>query len=189
MGDDKRPKRFLCFTNEKEEEEKAAKFREAAQKIEKTISTDNGLAELVDYVPISEGDAKYDPATDSRSLFERLQEQKDKKSKIVEESQKFSNLISTLDEDEAKYLNDVIKEQREEELRKKSEAQSILSTKKRANEDDLRLEELRNKRSLIDPLSSNSKRTCIVKPHLLSKIRVKPKLKTSCETSESSGKS
>ncbi|XP_058011650.1 PSME3-interacting protein isoform X2 [Ahaetulla prasina] len=49
----------------------------------------------------------YDP----RSLYERLQEQKDKKQQEFEEQFKFKNMVRGLDEDESKFLDEVSQQQ------------------------------------------------------------------------------
>ncbi|KAJ6666187.1 hypothetical protein lerEdw1_001092 [Lerista edwardsae] len=66
----------------------------------------------------------YDP----RSLYERLQEQKDKKQQEFEEQFKFKNMVRGLDEDETKFLDEVSRQQvliekqrREEDLKELNE--------------------------------------------------------------------
>uniref|UniRef100_A0A0K8S0T1 Protein FAM192A-like n=1 Tax=Crotalus horridus TaxID=35024 RepID=A0A0K8S0T1_CROHD len=72
----------------------------------------------------------YDP----RSLYERLQEQKDKKQQEFEEQFKFKNMVRGLDEDESKFLDEVSRQQvliekqrHEEELKELNEYRSTLS--------------------------------------------------------------
>ncbi|GAB1293488.1 PSME3-interacting protein [Apodemus speciosus] len=62
-------------------------------------------------------------AYDPRSLYERLQEQKDRKQQEYEEQFKFKNMVRGLDEDETNFLDEVSRQQeliekqrREEEL-------------------------------------------------------------------------
>ncbi|KAG1963840.1 PSME3-interacting protein isoform a [Pimephales promelas] len=50
-------------------------------------------------------------AYDPRSLFERLQEQKDKKQEEYEEQFKFKNMVKGLDEDESSFLDEVSRQQ------------------------------------------------------------------------------
>ncbi|KAM7058791.1 PSME3-interacting protein isoform 2-T6 [Molossus nigricans] len=72
----------------------------------------------------------YDP----RSLYERLQEQKDRKQQEYEEQFKFKNMVRGLDEDETNFLDEVSRQQeliekqrREEELKELKEYRSNLS--------------------------------------------------------------
>nr|XP_020661777.1 protein FAM192A isoform X1 [Pogona vitticeps]XP_020661778.1 protein FAM192A isoform X1 [Pogona vitticeps]XP_020661779.1 protein FAM192A isoform X1 [Pogona vitticeps] len=71
---------------------------------------------------------------DHRSLYERLQEQKDKKQQEFEEQFKFKNMVRGLDEDESKFLDEVSRQQvliekqhREEELKELKEYRSTLA--------------------------------------------------------------
>ncbi|XP_075998604.1 PSME3-interacting protein isoform X2 [Genypterus blacodes] len=66
---------------------------------------------------------KYDP----RSLFERLQEQKDKKQEDFEEQFKFKNMVRGLDEDESSFLDEVSRQQcLVEKQRRDEEKQELL---------------------------------------------------------------
>nr|XP_044617415.1 PSME3-interacting protein isoform X2 [Equus asinus] len=67
-------------------------------------------------------------AYDPRSLYERLQEQKDRKQQEYEEQFKFKNMVRGLDEDETNFLDEVSRQQeliekqrREEELKELKE--------------------------------------------------------------------
>lgn len=71
---------------------------------------------------------------DSRSLYERLQEQKDRKQQEYEEQFKFKNMVRGLDEDETDFLDEVSRQQelmekqrREEELKELREYRSNLN--------------------------------------------------------------
>ncbi|XP_016320872.1 protein FAM192A-like isoform X2 [Sinocyclocheilus anshuiensis] len=65
---------------------------------------------------------EYDP----RSLYERLQEQKDKKQEEYEEQFKFKNMVKGLDEDETSFLDEVSRQQSLiEKHRRDEEAQEI----------------------------------------------------------------
>ncbi|XP_011617237.2 PSME3-interacting protein isoform X1 [Takifugu rubripes] len=71
----------------------------------------------------------YDP----RSLFERLQEQKDKKQEEFEEQFKFKNMVRGLDQDESNFLDEVSRQQcllekqtRDEEMQELLEYRSAL---------------------------------------------------------------
>uniref|UniRef100_A0A3P9HH83 Proteasome activator subunit 3 interacting protein 1 n=1 Tax=Oryzias latipes TaxID=8090 RepID=A0A3P9HH83_ORYLA len=64
---------------------------------------------------------------DSRSLFERLQEQKDKKQQEFEEQFKFRNMVRGLDEDESSFLDEVSRQQSlVEKQRRDEEKQELL---------------------------------------------------------------
>ncbi|XP_077049471.1 PSME3-interacting protein [Siphateles boraxobius] len=72
-------------------------------------------------------------AYDPRSLFERLQEQKDKKQEEYEEQFKFKNMVKGLDEDESSFLDEVSRQQsliekhrRDEEAKEIKEYRSAL---------------------------------------------------------------
>lgn len=64
---------------------------------------------------------------DSRSLFERLQEQKDKKQEDYEEQFKFKNMVRGLDEEESSFLDEVSRQQcLVEKQRRDEEKQELL---------------------------------------------------------------
>uniref|UniRef100_A0A3Q0SMF8 Proteasome activator subunit 3 interacting protein 1 n=1 Tax=Amphilophus citrinellus TaxID=61819 RepID=A0A3Q0SMF8_AMPCI len=64
---------------------------------------------------------------DSRSLFERLQEQKEKKQEEFEEQFKFKNMVRGLDEDETSFLDEVSRQQSlVEKQRRDEEKQELL---------------------------------------------------------------
>uniref|UniRef100_A0AAY4DI46 FAM192A/Fyv6 N-terminal domain-containing protein n=1 Tax=Denticeps clupeoides TaxID=299321 RepID=A0AAY4DI46_9TELE len=83
------------FVSESELEEKRKKRQEEWEKVRKPDDPEE--------VPEEE----YDP----RSLFERLQEQKDKKQEEFEEQFKFKNMVRGLDEDETSFLDEVSRQQ------------------------------------------------------------------------------
>ncbi|KAI1890017.1 hypothetical protein AGOR_G00168870 [Albula goreensis] len=83
------------FVSESELEEKRKKRQEEWEKVRKPEDPEE--------VPEEE----YDP----RSLFERLQEQKDKKQEEYEEQFKFKNMVKGLDEDETHFLDEVSRQQ------------------------------------------------------------------------------
>uniref|UniRef100_A0A8C5IHP7 Proteasome activator subunit 3 interacting protein 1 n=1 Tax=Junco hyemalis TaxID=40217 RepID=A0A8C5IHP7_JUNHY len=73
-------------------------------------------------------------AYDPRSLYERLQEQREKKQQEFEEQFKFKNMVRGLDEDETHFLDEVSRQQellekqrREEELKELNEYRSTLT--------------------------------------------------------------
>ncbi|XP_034032999.1 PSME3-interacting protein isoform X2 [Thalassophryne amazonica] len=65
---------------------------------------------------------EYDP----RSLYERLQEQKDKKQEEFEEQFKFKNMVRGLDEDETSFLDEVSRQQSLVEKQRRDEEQQEL---------------------------------------------------------------
>ncbi|KAG8143891.1 putative Protein FAM192A-like isoform 1 protein [Naja naja] len=78
---------------------------------------------------------------DSRSLYERLQEQKDKKQQEFEEQFKFKNMVRGLDEDESKFLDEVSRQQtliekqrHEEDLKELNEYRISLALKRGTTE-------------------------------------------------------
>ncbi|XP_053478975.1 PSME3-interacting protein isoform X2 [Ictalurus furcatus] len=105
------------FVSESELEEKRKKRQEEWEKVRKPDDPEE--------VPEEE----YDP----RSLFEKLQEQKDKKQEEYEEQFKFKNMVKGLDEDEAHFLDEVSRQQclvekqrRDEEKQELQEYRSAL---------------------------------------------------------------
>ncbi|XP_030646262.1 PSME3-interacting protein isoform X2 [Chanos chanos] len=117
------------FVSESELEERRKKRQEEWEKVRKPDDPEE--------VPEEE----YDP----RSLFERLQEQKDKKQEEYEEQFKFKNMVKGLDEDETNFLDEVSRQQslvekqrRDEELQELKEYRSAL--KKLASSENQRKE-------------------------------------------------
>ncbi|KAG5848514.1 hypothetical protein ANANG_G00099240 [Anguilla anguilla] len=83
------------FVSESEIEEKRKKRQEEWEKVRKPEDPEEAPEE------------EYD----ARSLFERLQEQKDKKQEEYEEQFKFKNMVKGLDEDESHFLDEVSRQQ------------------------------------------------------------------------------
>lgn len=171
--------RFLSFANDKEDAEKEAKLKEAALRIEQAIERQKSVSELIDYKPPSE--QEIDPANDTRSLYERLLEQRNKKQEAFDESQKLSNLVTKLDEDEVDYFNDLAKKKREEETRKRLEVYDVLEEKKRNSGRKLIEEEKKLKQSYLGlrPSSTTITKTTAnnsLKSKLSARLKVKPKL-------------
>ncbi|XP_069757481.1 PSME3-interacting protein [Narcine bancroftii] len=84
----------------------------------------------------------YDP----RSLYERLQEQKEKKQSEFEEQLKFKNMVRGLNEDETNYLDEVSR-------------QRLLLEKQRRDEDDKELKEYRSARTKLAANAESKKDT------------------------------
>ncbi|XP_050991716.1 PSME3-interacting protein isoform X1 [Labeo rohita] len=98
------------FVSESELDEKRKKRQEEWEKVRKPDDPEEAPEE------------EYDP----RSLFERLQEQKDKKQEEYEEQFKFKNMVKGLDEDETSFLDEVSRQQSLiEKHRRDEEAQEI----------------------------------------------------------------
>nr|XP_054748574.1 PSME3-interacting protein-like [Lytechinus pictus] len=66
---------------------------------------------------------EYDP----RSLFEKLQEQKDKKQSEYDEQFKFKNMIRGVDDGESKFLNEVAERQMKVQAQRMSEEKQIIN--------------------------------------------------------------
>ncbi|XP_073328410.1 PSME3-interacting protein [Pagrus major] len=99
------------FVSESELDEKRKKRQEEWEKVRKPEDPEEAPEE------------EYDP----RSLFERLQEQKDKKQDEYEEQFKFRNMVRGLDEDESSFLDEVSRQQcLVEKQRRDEEKQELL---------------------------------------------------------------
>ncbi|XP_070763613.1 PSME3-interacting protein [Enoplosus armatus] len=99
------------FVSEAELDEKRKKRQEEWEKVRKPDDPEDAPEE------------EYDP----RSLFERLQEQKDKKQEEYEEQFKFRNMVRGLDEDESSFLDEVSRQQcLVEKQRRDEEKQELL---------------------------------------------------------------
>ncbi|XP_041077059.1 PSME3-interacting protein isoform X3 [Polyodon spathula] len=109
------------FESETEIEEKRKKRQEEWEKVRKPEDPEECPEEV------------YDP----RSLFDRLQEQKDKKQQEYEEQFKFKNMVKCLDEDETNFLDEVSRQQmlvekqrRDEDLKELNDSDTSDSVKK-----------------------------------------------------------
>lgn len=176
---DKQAIRFLNFSNTEKDAEKTAKLKEAAAKIEQAIAREKAVSELIDYQEKEPEAEPFDPANDTRPLYERLQEQKNKKKEMIEESQKLSNMVTKLDEDDANYLSEVVKNKREEELKKRLEVYDAMETKKRLDEQRVLEEEKRLKESLLVSGLNRRNGSLHNKSKLSLSIKVRPKPKPS----------
>ncbi|KAM8799171.1 PSME3-interacting protein [Eudromia elegans] len=106
------------FVSEAELEERRKRRQEEWEKVRKPED------------PVECPEEAYDP----RSLYERLQEQREKKQQEYEEQFKFKNMVRGLDEDETHFLDEVSRQQeliekqrREEELRELNEYRITLA--------------------------------------------------------------
>jgi len=72
--------------------------------------------------PQAQSESEYDP----RSLYERLQANKDKKQEAFDEVHKLGNQFRGLDEGETQFLAEMQAERREEEMRKKQQQENEL---------------------------------------------------------------
>ncbi|XP_052388120.1 PSME3-interacting protein isoform X1 [Carassius gibelio] len=111
------------FVSESELDERRKKRQEEWEKVRKPDEPEEAPEE------------KYDP----RSLYERLQEQKDKKQEEYEEQFKFKNMVKGLDEDETSFLDEV------------SQKQSLIEKHRRDEE----AQELKEYRSALQKLATN----------------------------------
>lgn len=98
------------FVSEAELDEKRKKRQEEWEKVRKPDDPEEVPEE--DY--------------DARSLFERLQEQKDKKQEEFEEQFKFKNMVKGLDEDESNFLDEVSRQQSLVEKQRRDEEKKEL---------------------------------------------------------------
>ncbi|XP_058501316.1 PSME3-interacting protein [Solea solea] len=99
------------FVTEAELDEKRKQRQEEWEKVRKPDDPEEAPEE------------KYDP----RSLFDRLQEQKDKKQEEFEEQFKFKNMVRGLDDDETSFLDEVSRQQcLVEKQRRDEEKQELL---------------------------------------------------------------
>ncbi|CAG5958453.1 unnamed protein product [Menidia menidia] len=98
------------FVSESELDEKRKKRQEEWEKVRKPEDPEEAPEE------------EYDP----RSLFERLQEQKDKKQQEFEEQFKFRNMVRGLDEDESSFLDEVSRQQSLVEKQRRDEEKKEL---------------------------------------------------------------
>ncbi|XP_046539175.1 PSME3-interacting protein isoform X1 [Equus asinus] len=99
-------------------------------------------------------------AYDPRSLYERLQEQKDRKQQEYEEQFKFKNMVRGLDEDETNFLDEVSRQQeliekqrREEELKELKEYRSNLNKVGISSENKKEVE----KKVAVKPMETRNK--------------------------------
>ncbi|XP_077166815.1 PSME3-interacting protein [Paroedura picta] len=132
------------FVTEAELEERRKRRQEEWEKVRKPEDPEECPEEV------------YDP----RSLYERLQEQKDKKQQEFEEQFKFKNMVRGLDEDETKFLDEVSRQQaliekqrQEEDLKELNEYRSSLS--KVGGSTDLKKEA--EKKLLVKSVGNKSK--------------------------------
>ncbi|KAM8947097.1 PSME3-interacting protein isoform 2-T2 [Pelodytes ibericus] len=123
------------FVTESEIEEQRKKRQEEWEKVRKPEDPEECPEEV------------YDP----RSLYEKLQEQKDKKQQEYEEQFKFKNMVRGLDEDETNFLDEVSRKQE-------------LIEKQRREEERKELNEYRNARTVAASSTDPKKRETDKKP-------------------------
>jgi len=186
--------KFLSFTKDGSDAEKTEKLQAAAAKIEKAIARQKALNELVDYkAPEIEDQSQIDPNDDNRSLYERLQEQRDKKKEALEESKRLSNLITKLDEEDVGHLNEVSRLRQEEELKRRLEVHDALEAKKNLKRQKILETERQMKESLLgakfqsaaSTSRSSFKKDNKAKSKLLSSIKIRPRAKNIPDSSSS----
>ncbi|XP_076302768.1 PSME3-interacting protein [Lasioglossum baleicum] len=115
---------------------------------------------------------------DSRSLYERLQEQKNKRDAEYEEAHKLKNMIKGLDDDEVEFLDLVDRTKLEEERKKNLEEEkemrdfkaAVASLQEKSLNEKLK-QELKNPQIVNKNVSSGSSRTSQLK--LLAGVVVK----------------
>ncbi|KAM4614474.1 PSME3-interacting protein [Discoglossus pictus] len=117
------------FVTESEIEERRKKRQEEWEKVRKPEDPEECPEEV------------HDP----RSLYEKLQEQKDKKQQEYEEQFKFKNMVRGLDEEETNFLDEV------------SRKQDLIEKQRRA-EERKELDEFRNARTMVATNTDNKKK-------------------------------
>ncbi|XP_069822080.1 PSME3-interacting protein [Dendropsophus ebraccatus] len=123
------------FVTESELDEKRKKRQEEWEKVRKPEDPEECPEEV------------YDP----RSLYEKLQEQKEKKQQEYEEQFKFKNMVRGLDEDETHFLDEVSRKQE-------------LLEKQRRDEERKELNEFRNARTVAATSTEHKKKDADKKP-------------------------
>ncbi|XP_041853744.1 PSME3-interacting protein isoform X2 [Melanotaenia boesemani] len=141
------------FVSEAELDERRKKRQEEWEKVRKPDDPEEAPEE------------EYDP----RSLFERLQEQKDKKQLEYEEQFKFRNMVRGLDEDETSFLDEVSRQQcLVEKQRRDEEKQELLEYRsalmKQAAEEGRREPD---KKATSKPLGAEQRTSHLSQAHLL----------------------
>ncbi|XP_029038878.1 PSME3-interacting protein isoform X1 [Osmia bicornis bicornis] len=124
--------------------------------------------------PLEAPEEQYDP----RSLYERLQEQKNKRDSEYEEAHKLKNMIKGLDDDEVEFLDLVDRTKLEEERKKNLEEEkemrdfkaAVASLQEKSLNEKLK-QELKNPQIVNKNVSSGSSRTSQLK--LLAGVVVK----------------
>lgn len=124
---------FKSFVSETELDEKRQKRQEEWDKVR--------TAEQPEECPEEE--------IDNRSLYDRLQEQKDKKQEEFDDKHQFKNMVRGLEDDESKFLGEVAVRQMELEMRKRKEEKDIL----------MEAEEFRDRVLTVEEPTSSTKPT------------------------------
>ncbi|XP_032683364.1 PSME3-interacting protein isoform X2 [Odontomachus brunneus] len=114
--------------------------------------------------PLEAPEESYDP----RSLYERLQEQKNKRDMEYEEAHKLKNMIKGLDDDEVEFLDLVDRTKLEEERKKNLEEEKEMRDFKAAvaSLQEKKLNE-KLKQELKNPVASNKNAFCGSRPSQL----------------------
>ncbi|XP_038126143.1 PSME3-interacting protein isoform X2 [Cyprinodon tularosa] len=143
------------FVSESELDERRKKRQEEWEKVRKPDDPEEAPEE------------EYDP----RCLYDRLQEQKDKKQQEYEEQFKFRNMVRGLDEDETSFLDEVSRQQvlvekqrRDEEKKELLEYRSALQKQTSASADGRRETE---KKAGPKPSGAEPKTSHLSQAHLL----------------------
>ncbi|XP_017296793.1 PSME3-interacting protein isoform X2 [Kryptolebias marmoratus] len=157
------------FVSEAELDEKRKRRQEEWEKVRKPEDPEEAPEE------------EYDP----RSLFERLQEQKEKKQQEFEEQFKFRNMVRGLDEDETSFLDEVSRQQILVEKQRRDEEKQELLEYRSAVVKQTSAETRRepDKKSTPKPLGSEQKNSHLSQAHLLAGA---VKRRSSSQSSDSS---
>ncbi|XP_020336251.1 PSME3-interacting protein isoform X1 [Oncorhynchus tshawytscha] len=104
---------------------------------------------------------------DGRSLFERLQEQKDKKQEEYDEQFKFKNMVKGLDEDESHFLDEVSRQQSLVEKQRRDEEQHELKEYRSALKKLASSESRKEPERRVGPRPAEVKTSHLSQAHLL----------------------
>ncbi|XP_069028908.1 PSME3-interacting protein [Embiotoca jacksoni] len=155
------------FVSETELEEKRKKRQEEWEKVRKPDDPEEAPEE------------EYD----ARSLFERLQEQKDKKQEEYEEQFKFSNMVRGLDEDESSFLDEVSRQQCLVEKQRRDEEKQELLEYRSARVKQATAETRREPEKKAGPKTPEQRTSHLSQAHLLAGA---VKRRSSSQSSDSS---
>nr|XP_046162561.1 PSME3-interacting protein-like isoform X1 [Oncorhynchus gorbuscha]XP_046162575.1 PSME3-interacting protein-like isoform X1 [Oncorhynchus gorbuscha]XP_046162584.1 PSME3-interacting protein-like isoform X1 [Oncorhynchus gorbuscha] len=122
---------------------------------------------------------------DGRSLFERLQEQKDKKQEEYDEQFKFKNMVKGLDEDESHFLDEVSRQQSLVEKQRRDEEQHELKEYRSALKKLASSESRKEPERRVGPRPAEVKTSHLSQAHLLAGV---VKRRSSSQSSDNSKK-
>ncbi|KAK4053005.1 hypothetical protein OIO90_004129 [Microbotryomycetes sp. JL221] len=119
-----------------------------------------------------------DEPYDGRSLYEKLQEQKNKKQEAFDEQLKFKNHFRALDADEIDFLDSLVEDDNEEEKRKQAEIKQELSEFRKAVTSRQAVAPPASLPTSLDSTIAPAPVVAAVKPNVTSKPSTKKQKKT-----------